>query len=67
MANFPGPTYNRLIETDPQILKVPMDNVGIGARMSIFGADSMGADSSANSAQKSGPPAAPEFALKHTG
>lgn len=66
MPNFPGPTYNRLIETDPQVIKVPLDNVGIGARMSIFGKDAMGADSSSNEVQKSGPPAAPEFALKHT-
>lgn len=66
MPNFPGPTYNRLIETDPQILKVPMDNVGWGARMSIFGKDSMGADPSNNGAQKSGQPSAPEMGLKHT-
>ena len=63
MANFPGPTYNRIIETDPQILKVPLDNVGWGARMSIFGA--MSADPSANSSQKSGQPSAPEFGIKH--
>jgi hypothetical protein len=66
MANFPGPTYNRIIETDPQIVKVPLDNVGIGARLSIMGKDAMGADSSANENQRSGPPSAPEFLLKHT-
>jgi hypothetical protein len=66
MANFPGPTYNRIIETDPQIIKVPLDNLGFGARLSIFGADVMGADPSSNSPQKSGPPKAPEFGLKHT-
>jgi len=66
MPNFPGPTYNRIIETDPQIIKVPLDNVGIGARLSIFGADSMAADPSANERQKSGPPTAPEFTIKHT-
>jgi len=64
-ANFPGPTYNRLIETDPQILKVPFDNVGIGARLSIMGKDAMGADASNNANQKSGPPAAPEITIKH--
>jgi hypothetical protein len=65
MANFPGPTYNRIIETDPQIVKVPLDNVGWGARLSIMGAGVMGSDPSSNNAQKSGPPAAPEFAIKH--
>jgi hypothetical protein len=65
MPNFPGPTYNRIIETDPQVIKVPLDNVGIGARLSIFGKDAMGADPSAN-LQKSGPPGAPEITIKHT-
>jgi hypothetical protein len=65
MANFPGPTYNRIIETDPQIVKVPLDNVGWGARLSIMGAGVMGADPSSNNSQKSGPPAALEFAIKH--
>jgi hypothetical protein len=65
MANFPGPGYNRIIETDPQIIKVPLDNMGIGARLSIFGKDVMGAESQNNSNQKSGPPSAPEFSIKH--
>jgi hypothetical protein len=63
MANFPGPTYNRIIETDPQIVKVPMDNVGWGARMSIFGM--MSADPASSSSQKSGQPKAPEMSIKH--
>ena len=66
MPNFPGPTYNRIIETDPQIVKVPLDNMGIGARLSIMGSDAMGSEPQNNANQKSGPPAAPEIMLKHT-
>jgi hypothetical protein len=29
---FPEANYNNLIETDPQIVKVPMDNVDFGSR-----------------------------------
>jgi hypothetical protein len=52
MANFPGPTYNRIIESDSQIIKVPMDKMGWGARAS---------------AQPNGDaaPKAPEMTLKH--
>lgn len=32
--NFPGPNYNRLIENDPQIVKVEMDQMGWGSRKS---------------------------------
>ena len=32
--NFPGPNLNRLIEDDPQIVKVPMDYTGFGSRKS---------------------------------
>lgn len=32
--NFPGPNINRLIENDPQIIKVPMEKMDWGARMS---------------------------------
>jgi hypothetical protein len=32
--NFPGPNINRLIDTDPQIVKVPMDYFQWGARAS---------------------------------
>ena len=66
MANFPGPTYNRLIETDPQIVKVPMDNMGWGARLSIMGNGALGADPSYNDNQKSGKPTAPEMTIRHT-
>ena len=65
MPNFPGPNYNRIIETDPQIVKTPLDNMGIGARLSLFGKDVMVADPQNISNQKSGPPSAPEITLKH--
>ena len=32
--NFPGPNINRLIEEDPQIVKIPMPKMDWGARMS---------------------------------
>lgn len=64
MPNFPGPNYNRIIETDPQIVKVPLDNMGFGARLSTMNA--MNSDPSSNSAQKSGQPTAPEMTVKHT-
>ena len=32
--NFPGPNINRLIESDPQIIKVPMDKTDWGSRPS---------------------------------
>ena len=34
--NFPGPNINRLIDQDPQIIKVPMDNMGWGSRPSAM-------------------------------
>jgi len=34
MPNFPGPNINRIIDTDPQIVKVPMDKEDWGSRMS---------------------------------
>ena len=58
--NFPGPNINRLIETDPQIIKVPLDQMGWGSRMSIFGHMN-------NSALSNDPaqPSAPEMSIKH--
>jgi len=52
MPQFPGPTYNKVIEADPQIVKVPMDVAGWGARAS---------------AQPKGDaaPSAPEMTIKH--
>lgn len=37
---FPGPNYNRIIESDPQIIKVPMENAEWGARKPVTGAAS---------------------------
>lgn len=52
MAQFPGPNYNRIIESDPQIVKVPLDNMGWGARPSAL--------------PKGGEaPSAPEMTIKH--
>lgn len=52
MAQFPGPSYNRIIESDPQIVKVPMDNMAWGSRPSAM--------------PKGGEaPAAPEMTIKH--
>ena len=36
MPNFPAPTYNRLIENDPQIKRVNLDNAEWGARKSAM-------------------------------
>ena len=58
--NFPGPNINRLIETDPQIINVPLDEMGWGSRRSIFG-HMMGDAKSNNPAQ----PSAPEMTISH--
>lgn len=34
--NFPGPNMNRVIDTDPQIIKVPMDHTEFGGRTSAI-------------------------------
>lgn len=34
--NFPGPKYNDVIENDPQILQVPLENMDFGARKSAM-------------------------------
>ena len=51
--NFPGPNINRIIDQDPQIVKIPLDTMGWGAR---------------NSALPKGEkaPTAPEMTVKHT-
>ncbi len=61
MPKFPGPNYNSLINSDPQIVKVGMDECGIGARKSIFG--QLGGDPKGNKPAK---PTAPEMTVKHT-
>lgn len=66
---FPGPNYNRLIENDPMIVKVP----GASANRFIFGWGSrpsllkqMSADPS-NDSNDPGEPKAPEMTIKHVG
>ena len=58
--NFPGPSINRLIENDPQIIKVPMDHMGWGSRMSSLARLN-------NSVTSNDPakPGAPEMTIKH--
>lgn len=34
MAKFPGPSINRVIDSDPQIVRVPLDETGIAGRRS---------------------------------
>jgi hypothetical protein len=33
---FPGPSINHLIDEDPSIVKVPLDKIEIGARLSVM-------------------------------
>ena len=60
MANWPNPTYNRIIETDPQIVKVPLDHFQWGSKNSIM-AKLKGDPQGDNPA----PPTAPEMTIKH--
>ena len=62
MANFPGPKTNRLIDTDPQIVKVPMDYMDWGARASIMpkGTNPKGTTSGQS------PGTSGEMTIKHT-
>jgi len=60
--NFPGPSINKLIDKDPQIVKVNMDKVEWGTRPSIF--SHMNADPVGDTP---GQPSAPEFSIKHVG
>ncbi len=59
--NFPGPNINRLIEKDPQIVKIDLDQMGWGSRTSIFG--KLGNDPVGQNPAK---PTAPEMTIKHT-
>lgn len=62
MARWPGPNINRLIEHDPQIVKIPMDNVQWGARPSIMpkGHDPKGSKSG------QAPGTSGEMSIRHT-
>ena len=52
--NFPGPNINRLIDEDPQIIKVPMEKMGWGSRPSGL-------------PQGDAAPKASEMTIKHVG
>ncbi len=58
--NFPGPNINRLIDKDPQIIKIEMDKMDWGTRMSTFGRMNAKAGSG-NPSQ----PSAPEMTISH--
>lgn len=58
--NFPGPNINRLIEKDPQIVKIDMDEMGWGTRKSIFSRMN-----NSPMSQDPGQPSAPEMTIKH--
>jgi hypothetical protein len=60
--NFPGPNINRLIETDPMIVKVPLDEMGWGSRKSAMAR--LNNDPRSNDPAK---PSAPEMTIKHVG
>ncbi len=62
--NFPGPNINRLIDQDPQIVKVPLDYTGWGARPSVMAL--MNSDPSSTS-NNPGKPSAPEMTIRHVG
>lgn len=62
MARFPGPNYNTLIEKDPQIVKIALETVEIGARNTAMphGRTPQVPGSTGNA------PTAPEMTIKHT-
>lgn len=63
-STFPGPNLNRLIETDPMIVKVNLDQVEWGSRRSV---QNMLGGNPATPGHVAGPPAAPEMRINHTG
>lgn len=68
MARWPGPTYNRLIVTDPQIVKVDGASAEVvggfqwGSRQSLFSNHLNNDPKGANPGQ----PSAPEMTIRHT-
>ena len=69
MAKWPGPNYTKLIDNDPQIVKVPgacgdRFVFGWGARQSLL--KFMSSDPS-DPNNNPGQPRAPEMTVKHTG
>lgn len=61
---FPGPNYNKLIETDPQIVKIALNEVEWGTRKSVQGV--LKNEASTPGGRPSNP-SAPEMTIKHTG
>jgi hypothetical protein len=64
--NFPGPNINRIIEKDPQIVKINLDAMDWGSRMSIF--THMSGNAAAPNGGKDSQPAspnAPEIGISH--
>lgn len=61
--NFPGPNINRIIEQDPQIVKVNMDIFEFGSRKSMFAQLSGDADQPGGQPSQ---PSAPSLTIKHT-
>lgn len=57
---FPAPTYNRLIDSDPQIIKY-REYPGWGARPSLLSGYLNGDPRSQNAS----PPSAPEIGIQH--
>lgn len=69
-TKFPAPNYNRLIEQDPQIVKVAMDEFGWGARPAHFAEfqNPRSLQSTIQTGRKNVPaaPDAPEMTVQHT-
>ena len=62
MATYPKPQFNRIIETDPQILKVKLDFTEWGTRESLF-SQALGSNPKDPYPSK---PGAPELTIQHT-
>ena len=60
--NFPGPNINRIIEKDPQIVKINLDYMEWGTRPALFG--HMNADPAVTPGNP-GQPKAPEITIDH--
>jgi len=60
--NFPGPNINRLIDKDPQIVKINVDYMEFGSRPSIFA--QLSGDPRQNPGTP-GQPTAPEITISH--
>lgn len=61
-GKFPGPQYNSLIETDPQIVKINLDTVEWGSRASLR---NLLTGDAARPDEIQGRPGAPEIGIKH--